>query len=645
MYDPGKPSDPRSLPGGVASPQAAHRAGRAVDPYRVLQLLRRAKIWLVAALLVGGVVGYSVGKWLLPRRYVAVASLVYEGVPEIEGIPSVPESELPTLRDSVKLPTNLAAVRDHVGYEGPLDELGTLIDVEVENASNVMNVSAEAGTSDRAASLANAMVDVYVEHRASVERTRLQEYVGQVDADLESAHGDLDSARTAYDQFRTEHGITDFTVEQQQAIEAAAALRAQSDQARAEGEAQDARVRELQSAARHQQRSVVSETQTSPEAAALAQARTELAQVSSRLTDAHPRVQALRQRVATLEQEVANAHATVTDRVVTASPSYEALQGDVSSSAASRQAARQREETLGGLIHAAEDCIAHLNEFEGEANALLASVHAAEAHVETLEARKHALLDLVDSPSTGFRVVSRAVPPETPLPSKARYAAAFGTPVIAVLIVLLAFGWRELRGFKVVTAREVGYWGRGPVVGATTWPADRPAIYEFVAELDDFLPDARGSTLIVGATVDEARIATQLAGKLRDEWTLDSTVAIGSQPIEARGGSTSLALRDGEADALAVRTDSAALVIEPYQGPDFGPRLRRAVRLADRVIVVVPSGKYTAVELTQFRERLGRDHGVGFVVVDLPSDLSGLPDRAGDVAEFWLSPPRANDAG
>ncbi len=616
--------------------------GSAIDPFRVLRLLQRAKLWLAGALLLGTVAGYAAGKWLLPQSYVAVASLLYEGMPQVEGITSVAESELPTMRDSVKLPVNLAAVRERVGYNGPLDELGALIEVRVANASNVMNIVAEARTAERAANLANAMVDVYVDHRVALERTRLEEYVEQVESDIEAARAALEPSRAAYDTFRATHGFGDFDLEQQQAIRAAAALRAQSDMARADGEAEDARTHELLSAARHQRRSIVTETQASPNRVALAQARVELAQVSSRLTDAHPRVQALRQRVATLERQAAGSRATVTDRIVTASPGFEALEGSASSSAASRQAARQREAALRELTHSAEQRIAELNEIEGEASALLASVSAGEAHVATLAGRRRALLDLVDSPSTGFRIVSRAVPPEAAMPLSTRYVTAFATPVLAALIVLAVFIWRELRGFRIVTAREVGFWGRGAVVGATTWPADRPAIYELVAELDDFLPDSRGSTLVVGATNAESRVATQLAGRMRAEWAVDSTAAVGAPPIEVRGGATSLAVRGAEPEALALYSGSTEIVVEPYRGPDSGPRLRRAVRLADRVLVVIPSGKYTAFDLSQVRERLGREHGVAFIVVDLPEDLSGLPDRAGDVAEFWLSPPRTS---
>jgi hypothetical protein len=79
-------------------------------------------------------------------------------------------------------------------------------------------------------------------------------------------------------------------------------------------------------------------------------------------------------------------------------------------------------------------------------------------------------------------------------------------------------------------------------------------------------------------------------------------------------------------------------VVQSWDGADAGPSLRKAARRADRVLVVVPSGKLSASRLLQVRTRLGReDPGVGFVVAGLPSYLTTLPDRVGPVAAFWRS--------
>lgn len=75
--------------------------------------------------------------------------------------------------------------------------------------------------------------------------------------------------------------------------------------------------------------------------------------------------------------------------------------------------------------------------------------------------------------------------------------------------------------------------------------------------------------------------------------------------------------------------------LEAWDGAFEGQALRRAARIADRVLVVVHSGALSALQLNDTQRRLGREGGVGYVIVGLPDELTSLPDRIGDVAEFW----------
>jgi hypothetical protein len=45
----------------------------------------------------------------------------------------------------------------------------------------------------------------------------------------------------------------------------------------------------------------------------------------------------------------------------------------------------------------------------------------------------------------------------------------------------------------------------------------------------------------------------------------------------------------------------------------------------------------TALSLNGARRRIGRESGIGFIVLGLPEELAGLPDRIGDVAQFWTT--------
>ena len=79
------------------------------------------------------------------------------------------------------------------------------------------------------------------------------------------------------------------------------------------------------------------------------------------------------------------------------------------------------------------------------------------------------------------------------------------------------------------------------------------------------------------------------------------------------------------------------LRLDAWDGPFEDQALRRAARLADRVIVLVRSDSMSAIELNGVRRRVGRDSGIGYIVLGLPDAFRGLPDRVGQVSSFWGS--------
>jgi hypothetical protein len=79
------------------------------------------------------------------------------------------------------------------------------------------------------------------------------------------------------------------------------------------------------------------------------------------------------------------------------------------------------------------------------------------------------------------------------------------------------------------------------------------------------------------------------------------------------------------------------LQLKAWDGPSEGRALQRAARLTDRVVVLVRSGAMTCLALNTMKGRIGRDRGIGYIVLALPEDLHMLPDRVGDVAKFWES--------
>ncbi|MGB5192160.1 MAG: hypothetical protein WBN70_04205, partial [Polyangiales bacterium] len=211
----------------------------------------------------------------------------------------------------------------------------------------------------------------------------------------------------------------------------------------------------------------------------------------------------------------------------------------------------------------------------------------------------------------------------------------------------------------VQTPAEIAFWGSGPVLAATPWPVDPLGLDEVVAGLDDLAPDANGTLLILAASPEDAPLARDFARRVNEDWFVDGPVAAapagrvsvprqqtplttpppsGPYPIGGSARQSAAPARPSTALALRpvqlVRRDQR-IRLEAWDGPFEGQSLRRAARLADRVIVLVRSNGTTALGLHGVHRRIGRQDGIGFVVLALPQELESLPDRVGNVVGFW----------
>jgi hypothetical protein len=452
-----------------------------------------------------------------------------------------------------------------------------------------------------------------------MERARLTEEVQTLSQALANAERELVRAREGYDAFRRQHGIADLSVERQRAIEDAAQLRAQAELARADTATETARA------------AVGAVATSSAEARRLIEMRAQLAQERARLTDDHPRVQALKARIEAMEGVVANR---------TPVPGQDVRTG------ITREAAAQRQTALEDLAQEARDRVARLSQIDGEASALLAAVQISEGHRTRLTEELAVAQDAARSPETDFRVAAPAVVADSPVGTGRRLLIATLAFLFCLLVGLTAILWTDLRGLRVRTAVEAAYWGGGPVIGTTSWPVDKDQLKELIHELDDFAPDARGRTLVVAAREQDAPLAAELAAHLSADWQPPSDLKLDDAklademdvPKLAPGESVGTALARLDVDhPLRMWLEERVLITEAWTGKSNGPQLRRAARLADRVLVVVASGELSAAELSRIRAQIGREDGVGFVVVGIPRELSGTDDRSGKVEEFWFT--------
>jgi hypothetical protein len=150
--------------------------------------------------------------------------------------------------------------------------------------------------------------------------------------------------------------------------------------------------------------------------------------------------------------------------------------------------------------------------------------------------------------------------------------------------------------------------------------------------------------LLEAAAGDDADAAPE-----RDD-VIDATAEV----IEATPGrdQAGVARSDDDDDEHIARPVASELEVAPFldvspavnrlpkvgywDGPEEGPAIRRAARLADRVLVVVPSAETSVMTLLNVASRLGRRRGIGYVVVNLDPGFSHLPDRSGNPEEFWF---------
>lgn len=623
------------------------RFGSAVDPARLRRAFWGARWLVTGALLLVVAAAIPVARWIAPLDYVARASFLWER-PLSADDPAGDARALRTLIDSVELPTNLAEVRRRFRIHKTLPELGVAVQVTAEDRSSLVVVTARDTDPVRAANIANGMVEVFLARSRDAEAERRRQNVRLLQSDLDQARGVRDQASGRYDAFRRRHGIIDLSLDTQRAIEQAASLRAAAELARADASGEQARADILRSQSRQLPRSTVHETpaaeSSSPEREQLARARTELSEARARYSSEHPTVQLLEARVDTLQAEAARAASSATlpasNRVVVPSGRYQAMQGTVLDAEAQRQVALERTRSYEELQLAADERLRQLGAVEGEASSLLADQRVAEAHVTDLETLQARAVDAARSPSAGLRFVNRARSPDSPESRGRQRLAMVGLPAIALLFVLGAVVLRAMWGLRVHTPAELAYWSKGPVVGASSWPREPENLYALVEELDDLYPEATGTTLVVGATSAEREAARQVAQGMaetsvepiagpRETWDA-------AEPSIEQPESRTWLARVGQGElSVASRGPLVPRNVKTWMGDVAGPALRQSARLADRVLVLVRAGTLTPAEVADVRTRLGREDGIGYLLVGVDPADEDLPDREGPVEAFW----------
>jgi uncharacterized protein involved in exopolysaccharide biosynthesis len=648
---------------GAAGHKGRGRPGFPADPYRLRRALRGGKRSLIGIGGAGVIVAFLLVKLIMSSAYQTTAVLQYEGDLHVAGVPTS-NNALGPAADALMRQSVLREIANEIGFEGSLRTLQNGIGYEIDLMSRTLQITVLGETGEDAAEVARTVSDVFMAYHKGRQSRRIEVEIARGEKRIEAAETQADVARRRYNEFREEHGIADLSTEQQSMVKSAATLRADSELAVSETRALEAQVKSLEAQLASTPKTSFVSGGISPERATYNRLRQELASARATLSAEHPRVQALQQQVDQLGSQLRSGGnpSSSGGGLVGVNTTYQVVDGQLRDAKSRLAAVRERQKGLAQMADNAQHRIEAFSGIEGEASALLAEVKVNENLVSGLRRTEAALEDALRDPPSGFVVLDPGAVPEYPVRNKAK-TVVFG----AIVMVSFAFALfivlrREFGGLRLETPAEVAFWGNGPVLGATSWPNDLQSLDELVAGLDDFVPHARASLLIVGGSPEESQIANELADRMNSDWfptdarrpaapsateaapaeraPLQTPPPSGPYPI---GGSSSHSLalvrRPSVSPSEAIRLTSPAgqLRLEAWDGPYESQALRRAARIADRVVVLVRSCAMSAAKLNGIRRRVGRERGIGYIVVGLPEELHTLPDRVGDVAAFWRS--------
>jgi uncharacterized protein involved in exopolysaccharide biosynthesis len=649
--------EPRS--DGPTERGGAQRQGFPVDPHRLQRALWGSRFWLIGAGGLGLIFGLFYVKALM-GYYETTVILKYEGEVLI-GDQRQSKYALGPAADALVRQSVLRQLQDELGFEGTLTALANWIAYETDLREGTLRFTVSGETGEDAAEYARVVTKVFMAYHKERQARRIETEIARTERRIDAAEAEAEEARQLYNAFREEHGIADLSTEQRSLVESVGTLRANSELATSEIRAIEARVRSLEAQLASTPKTSFVSGGSSPERAAYDQLRGELASARATLSPDHPRVQSLQQQVAYMRSQLrAGGGASSRDEgLVGVNATYQVVDGQLREAKSNLAALRERQKGLSQMADRAQGRMEGFSGIEGEAAALLAEVTVNESLVGGLRGAEAVLEDALRDPPSGFVVLDPGAVPEYPAEDKMKIVMFLAFPIVSVLLVLLVALYREFRGLRLETPAEVAFWGKGPVLASTPWPNDPLGLGEMVAGLDDFVPHAKGSLLIFGDSMSESEFARALADRMNSDWfpTNESAAAPSSaQRVPAErpplqtpppsgpypvgdSGTHSVALARLPAapatEAIRLAGPAGQLRLEAWDGPLEGQSLRRAVRLADRVVVLVRSGAVSVLRLNGIQNRVGREHGIGYIVVGLPDELHSLPDRVGDVAAFW----------
>ena len=595
MYEP--PSDaPRTI-----APTAPGRPGIPLEPSRLGSALSRGRRTILRGAVIAGVLGSTAAATVIPREYATeVVLLVAEEPSPASAAPGASGDaarHVRTVADSLKLPTTIERVKKRIGSQESLEALGKAIQIEASPNTNLVTVRVTRKSAVEAARLADAAGAEFVGVRTDEARKRLEEERRRLEEERDAAEKVLAEARGKREAFRKEHGLSDVPAEIRVALEQAARHAADSEISVASVEAEQARLALLRGAVAAEPRlTMIAEQQVTPEAMKLAEIKAQIAAESGRLDEQHPRLGALTAQAGALESMLRGPRdPLVASRTMTQNPRLETLKLEMQNAAGARAAAERRGIALATFSRVARERVAELAALQAPLAVLDSELGHAQGHVDDLDKRLAKVVEATRAPAADLSQLAPAVVPSRPL-KPTRRIVGLASPVVGAAIGAILTLARALRGLRARSASEIAFWTRTPVLAAVRG-ASGEALAGLRADVGAHLARWDGATLVVILEEADRPFATTFASLV------------------------------GPGDARVSLLDDATAL----------DAFRRERRAADRVVVLVRSGRHAIGALGRASRVLTGDDGgpAAIVVFGLDPELVGCRDRLGELSAFF----------
>jgi uncharacterized protein involved in exopolysaccharide biosynthesis len=612
-------------------------AGTPVDLQRLFGVFWRARYWLLGVAVVAAVAGVYIAKTYVSVVFSATSALIWE--PKEKGLDPVEhERRLRTLVESVKIPRNLALTRERQGSAISLEQLARRLSVSVRPDSSLIHITGEGDSADAAKLLADEVSRVLVDSQIEKYLAELREQNTRFSELLAIARKETQKARVAYDVFRGKNGIIYLPSDRDQQVEQVRSLSQAARLAQVEADAQGKRAQTLAKARGELEPTVLlSEHELDAVKHRQAELQAELESLGATLSSDHPRILTLTSQVQQLTENRSSLQPVVDGRIVGRHPQLDTIEASVTSASAEQDAAATRHETLSALEARANVRLEELNQIEGRARELYAAVARTEERVSHFEQKLALIRDELSAPAIDLTVLSEANLPTFPVSSKRR-TVAIAVPALALALLCVLLLVMSNRGLRAHTAREIAYWARVPVIAASSWP-DKKSEHDTPEHMLTKTAAAGRSIILIPMNDSLGPVAQELGGLTTE--TIPSDVPDESQNLDLDGMTleqlSSIAVLPSVDASIQDREESRCETFVEVERTSDLSLLRKRVRLAERVIVVVRSGAHSVFELRSLCSRLGRTQGMAIYVTGVGTPLANFSEQAGDVDAFFAA--------